>query len=266
MKKVVGVTGATGTIGKVLIGILEKRGWEVKKLEGDINDKRSVEKLVSGSNWIIHLAIYQNNYDDKYDKFYQVNVKGTENLLEKVAENKVNVLLVSSVMVYKDCGQVERNENWDLNTEETGNFYVRSKIEQLNLLKNFKNLEWMVVIPTIVENKNDIRGGVMSALGDKNRMINVVEINDLCEGIIRCMEKGKMGERYILGGQNLNVESLRSFPFRIPNWVLLVIRNLVIINKYRKLLDNIIYGINYNMNFSSAKAKREIGYNPRWRL
>lgn len=169
------ITGASGFVGHRLSTYLLNKGISV--IEGNskncnLSNKKILRELISKSDVVIHLAVYQNLFDEKYIKFYKVNVLGTKNLLEIAKRYKKKVILLSSEVV----------------NSSNNDFYTKSKKEQLELAKAYKNIE--IIYPAAVLDLNQklpwwriAPGGIMKAIGYKEDVVNYVLIEDLCENI-----------------------------------------------------------------------------------
>jgi len=112
-----------------------------------------------------------------------------------------------------------------------------------------------------------IPGGIMSAIGDKNRIINMVDVNDVANGIVLAMEKGKLGDEYILAGENIKViDQLKKMSeylhksylkVRIPYWI---------VNIYNIICGKKMIVEPVDMVCDSSKAINELGYKINWHL
>jgi nucleoside-diphosphate-sugar epimerase len=286
-KKVVGVTGAGGRIGKVVVEKLIKMGFFVKKDRIEVGNLDEVKEFVKGCDYVIHLAVEMNNSKSE-DIFTRTNINGVSNIL-KCLNNNIKAVMVSSVVVYQETGTSLKDETWKIREAKTGNLYVDTKVEGLKIIRESKN-KVVTVMPSIVLDKSSlfnhkvslgsdvlnwifenigggIPGGIMAAIGDKNRIINFVEVNDVADGIILAMEKGVVGEEYILSGQNITtlnylkrmskIMGKRYLKIRIPFWII-TMANII--------FPNIHVLVPENMGFSSDKAKSNLSYNPLWQI
>lgn len=308
-KPKLGVTGATGMIGGVLLPLLEKSHYKVvvftrKKLEssaeivvGELLDGGKVEEFVARVDVVLHMAAAVNLVSGDETYFRQVNVEASRLILEACKKLGKKLVLVSTIAVFKDTGQKLRNEKWDL-IRSSKNRYIQTKREQLLLVESYHEIEYMVIFPAVVINPKiyssremtmtgwrgwlwqnlggGIPGGLMATIGKKDRIMNLVAVEDLCRGIIAVLEKGKWGEGYILGGENISVgEYLQKMRtnygkktawFRIPNWIIAGVGALAGKIPKVKVLREISENIPVNQYFSSAKAVEELGYKIKWRV
>jgi nucleoside-diphosphate-sugar epimerase len=245
------ITGASGRIGSNLVKSLLRQKYKVialvrnknkikkrKNLEvvvADINEIDKYKKEIKKCGIVYHLAAYQNMFDRDIREFERVNVEGTKNILNLLLDSKVErFVYVSTVMVFEKTGQIARNEKWSKKKTGGENYYVETKLRGLNLVNKYKNkIPSMIVYPTIVLDKTDKKapargflgllwkylgggtnGGLMSLVG-KKRIENFVLMPDLIRALVNCIDKGKVGEDYILGGENIFFEN-KYIKFKIP--------------------------------------------------
>lgn len=246
-KGLVLVTGGTGMIGTELVPGLIRDGFNVRVLtrnknkvekskeldivEGDILDKKVLKKAVNGVDYVVHLAVYQNVKDRNYEKFYKVNVQGTKMLLKSLLRAKIKKFLyVSTVMVFESTSKIPRDEKWK-KRRESDNYYVRSKLKALEIVDRYiEKLPIVVVYPTTVIERGVKRvpGKWMCLVGNRNRIINYVYLDELVKKLINVLHNGKIGEDYILGGENMSCREylkrnkVREY-FRIPNFLFSII-------------------------------------------
>ena len=271
MSKKVLALGGRGKIGSVLVDKLNKSGYVVESYSksegGDIRDVDKVNKSISRNDLIVHLTAKQGLSKD-WKEFWEINVEGTKNVLDACIRFKKRLIYVSTIMVFKDTGNKLADEKWNIRERKSGNYYVDSKVEALKLVKNYqKKLDIAVVYPTIVLDKKSIKDGQkpgrwMSLIGNKNRIVNIVWMDDLVDGLVKLIKSEKKGD-YILGGFNIKVDDylellkVLKWP-RVPYWL------IVLLNKFVFLLPGILKELVKsplgNMNFSSKKAKKELKY------
>lgn len=301
------ITGATGKIGKVLIKELLDKDYKIKALvrdpsniniqnnleiiKGDICDRKIIDKALLNCDSIIHLAAYQNPNNENEKEFYRVNVEGTKILLDLAKKRNIQKFLyISTAMVFESTGKIPRNEKWRVNDKEKYNLYVKSKVEALNIVrKYFIKVPTIILYPTVVvdalefnsENLNmkgwqkvmlktiggGVPGGLMSLIGDKNRIINIIFIDNLVEAIINALYKGKKGDDYILGGVNITVDNylkeiakikkIKRFPFRFPLFIFKFISLFKLPGL--KIFELIAQNPPQDLCFDSRKAQNTLG-------
>ncbi len=234
------VTGATGFIGGNLVRELLKdghdvralcrpkadrsmlRGLDVEILTGDLRDRASLAWAVEGREAVFHTAALYSLWSPDPRNFIKTNVDGTVNILEAAMEGSVSrVVYTSTASVFGHWkGGPVPNERSTCSLEEIADGYHRSKFlaeaQALDFCK--RGLDMVVVNPTAPIGPWDpkptptgrivldfIRGR-MPAYIDTG--INIVDVRDVARGHILAYEKGRTGERYILGNRNLTLKEL----------------------------------------------------------
>lgn len=280
--KKVFVTGASGRIGSYLVKALLKEKYQVivlvrnknkiKKRKNlrivvaDINEIDKYEKEIKKCEVVYHLAAYQNMFDRDISEFNRVNVDGTKNILDLLVDSKIKKFIyVSTVMVFKQTGKIPRNERWPKKLSGGENYYVESKLRGLEIVNQYKSkIPTIVVYPTIVMDVTDKKaptkgimgllwkylgggtnGGLMSLVGQK-RVENFILMPKLIEAMINCIEKGKLGQDYILGGENV-IFNNKYIKFKIPI-------NFLRLFSFIKIIGMIVRNPPGDLCFSSKKA------------
>jgi dihydroflavonol-4-reductase len=233
------VTGGTGFLGSHIARKLVQRGERVKillrrtsrtsnienidaeRVYGDILDVGSVKVALKGCDTIYHVAGFVSSKKADYKKMEDINVRGTINVLSAALEEGVKraVYTSSVAAIGVDPGGGIANEDTPFTLEGRGIQYVNTKyhaeIEALKLYE--KGLPLVVVNPSIVIASGDI---YLSSTGFilwycKRKFPgyietggNIVDVEDVAEGHILASEKGKLGERYILGNKNGSLKEL----------------------------------------------------------
>jgi nucleoside-diphosphate-sugar epimerase len=295
---VVAVTGASGTIGKMVIKKLVERDfgvralireqsvnhWEKEKrvevIRGDICDEKILTRLFDGVDGVIHLAVEMDSALP-WEVFKLVNIDSVKMVL-KLAPKKAKLVVASSVVVYDDTGRtIPQGETWKRRVDSTDK-YVKSKIKALKIVEKSKRKVVSVMPATVVDHEifgreqfitdnwilkwlwnnvgGGIPGGLMAAVGDRGRIMNFVEVRDVAEGVVLALLKGKVGEEYILSGENITSgEYLKKMAQKChKNYLKVPIPHF-----FLKMfgLGNVV-----NMYFSNNKAKKELGYEPKWKI
>ena len=237
------VTGATGFMGSSIVRELLRDGVEVRVLlrknsptgniegldveeaYGDIRDGESVKSALKGCDTLYQTAALFATWVPDSRALYDVNVEGTKTVLNAALEQGVEkVVYTSSIAAIGFHGaDSPANEEAEFNLWETGDHYSRSKylgeVEALKVCK--KGLPVVVVNPAMVIGVRDIRPtpagkSIVDILNKKvpgyiDGGVNLVDVEDVARGHILAAQKGRVGERYILGNENL---SLRDY-FRL---------------------------------------------------
>jgi dihydroflavonol-4-reductase len=231
------VTGATGFVGNHVARALIKRGEHVRVLSrkssnrsfladlpkidfatGDLRDKASLDQAVKGCKGLYHVAAdYRFDVSDQADT-YKSNVEGTRNLLEAAGNAGVKKIVYTSTV---GCiGFIKdglANETSPVSVDMMVGTYKRTKFqaEQAVLELAKKGLPVVIVNPTApvgeLDNKPTPTGdmivrflkGKMPAVIDTG--LNLIDVRDCALGHILAAEKGRIGERYILGCKNMTL-------------------------------------------------------------
>lgn len=233
------VTGATGFIGVNLVKKLTESGNDVvilvrknsdcsifsnlniKKITGDILDKESIKNAMKGCSSVYHLAAFISFNKNDYDDLFNVNVTGTKNIVESSLEFSIQKLVyVSACAVFG----VSDNKNKLLNEKTIYNptkndvyAYTKKKAEEEILKGCSKGLNAIIVNPATVYGKGDkhLNSGFIIKQIYSNKFLiappggtSVVSIDDVVDGIILAIEKGKNAERYILANEMMEFTKL----------------------------------------------------------
>jgi dihydroflavonol-4-reductase len=306
------VTGASGFIGANLVHELAARGHAAKlllrpesdvrglagvKLErvtGDLLDRKLLEREIAGCDWCFHVAASYQLWMRDYAPMYAANVEGTRNVLEAAGKAGCKKIVYTSTV---GCIGLPKNENGKFTpTDETAfateaqmtNHYKRSKwqAEQVALELARNGLPVVIVNPSAPVGPRDVKPTptgqlILDFLNRKlpaflDTGLNWVHVRDVAIGHILAAEKGKFGERYILGSaagnwtmqQMLQVlEEITGLPapkMRVPYWVALAAAHVdeTISSMTGKPPKAPLAGVRmakYKMWFNPAKAIRELG-------
>jgi dihydroflavonol-4-reductase len=304
------VTGATGFVGghvaRVLAGqgaqlrLLVRSGSDLRNIEdlpaervtGDLRQPESLARAMSGCDTVFHVAADYRLWVRDPDQMYRSNVDGTSGLLEAAAKNHVQrVVYTSSVatMGFTSNGH-PADESSPVALENMIGHYKRSKFlaETVAMKAAQSGLPVVIVNPTTPVGERDIKPTptgriVVDFLKRKfpayvDTGLNLVDVIECAKGHIAALERGRVGERYILGGENLTLKQildklsaitgLPSPRVRVP-YVLALATGVVdelFTGRIRRrepraTIDAVRMG-RKKMFVSSAKAERELG----WRL
>ena len=255
------VTGGTGFVGNAVARALAGRGYRVRALvrpgrdaarlrelgaevvQGDLLDEASLAAAVDGVEGLFHVAAVYAYWTADPAMLYRVNVDGTTALLAAARQAGVRrAVFTSTVATLKWPGRGRlADERSVASLEEMAGHYKRSKwlAEQAALTANGDGFAVVVVNPTAPFGPWDARPtptGRIVLEFMRRRMpgyvqsgINVVDVDDVAAGHVSAFERGRAGERYILGNENLNlaevygllgeVTGLRRLPVRVPYWL-----------------------------------------------
>ena len=302
------VTGATGFLGSHVARALAAQGADLrllirptsnlKNLEGlkadtavgDLRDPASLEKAMSGCDCVFHVAADYRLWLPHPQEMYRSNVEGTRAILDAARKNGVRrVVYTSSVATigFRSDG-VAANEDSPVSLADMIGHYKRSKFmaEQLALEAGRSGMHVVTVNPTTPIGENDIKPTptgriVVDFLKRKfpayvETGLNLVDVHDCARGHIAALEKGRSGERYILGGQDLTLKQildklgamtgLPSPTIKLPYFFAFMtgvvdetITGHLLKREPRATMDTVRMGKKM-MFASSAKAERELGW------
>ena len=234
MKKL--VTGATGFMGSAIVRELLKDGEEVKVLArktsdtrningldveiayGDIREGDSVKKALKGCDTLYYTAAFFAHWVPDKKLPYEVNVEGTKTSMKAALDAGVQkVVYTSTNNTMGAHGPVPADESAEFNHWKSGDHYSISKYLAEVEARKFVPMGLPVVIvnPTLVIGVRDIKptpSGQMIidiATGQMPGYIeggtNIIDVEDVARGHILAAKKGRVGERYLFGNQNMTV-------------------------------------------------------------
>ena len=302
------VTGATGFLGSHVARVLADQGAHLrllvrptsnlKNLEGlkaetatgDLRDAASLEKSMSGCDTVFHVAADYRLWVRDPNEMYRSNVAGTRALLEASRKNGVaRVVYTSSVATVGFTGYGRpADEDSPVSLADMIGHYKRSKFmaEQIALEAGRGGMQVVTVNPTTPIGEQDVKPTptgriVVDFLKRKfpayvETGLNLVDVRECARGHVAAFEKGRTGERYILGGEDLTLKQildklgqitgLPSPKIKLPyifafaaGIVDEAVTGLLLRREPRATVDTVRMG-KKKMFASSAKAERELGW------
>jgi dihydroflavonol-4-reductase len=235
------VTGASGFLGWHVARVLLERGYpvrallrqgshidalDVERVTGDLRDAASLERAVSGCGLVFHAAADYRLWARDPRDLYRGNVDGTRNLLQAAKQAGVERVVYTSTV---GCIGIPRmvdgnagvgNEETPVSIRDMAGDYKRSKFLAEQVALEFARGGFPVVIvnPTAPVGDHDVKptptgkivldflNGDMPAFIDTG--LNVVDVGDTAVGHVLACERGRSGERYILGSENLTLAEI----------------------------------------------------------
>lgn len=307
------VTGASGFVGANLVHELlarghtvrallrpasDRRGLEGARIEevpGDLADSAALERSLRGCDWCFHVAASYHLWLRDYGPMYAANVEGTRNVITAAARAGCHRIVYTSTVGCVGVPQanvqgrvVPSDEHTPVSEGQMSNHYKRSKwlAEQAALELAGQGLPVVIVNPSAPIGPRDVKptptGKVivdflnrqMPAYLDTG--LNWVHVRDVCAGHILAAEKGRVGERYILGNAEGNwtmkeafavleeISGVRAPRMRIPYALALAAAYVdeglsFFTHKPPKAVLAGVRMAKYKMFFNPAKAIRELG-------
>ena len=227
------VTGGAGFVGRHLVAALKERGETVRVLDlvpvdgvdmiaGSVNDADAAMRAAQGVDAIFHLAGNAELWAPDGDAFDRVNHLGTRMMLEAARAAGVRRFvhcssLTTLVGAGTPIGASTADEATRLTGEDMLGPYPRSKFLAERAVET-SGLDAVIAIPTEPLGAGDenltpptrmilgLLGGTIPATIDC--MLNFVDVKSLAEGIVAARDRGRRGERYLLGGENVSMRRL----------------------------------------------------------
>ena len=234
------VTGATGFIGAAVARTLTAAGVEVRALvrpgsdlrnlsdlkvepvHGDLRDRESLRRALMNCRHLYHVAAHYALWANNPAIFYETNVTGTRTLLETAQDLKIERVVYTSTIgaIGLPDGGGPGTEDTPVSLSHMAGDYKRSKyLAEQEVLKLARaGLPVVIVNPSAPVGAGDVKPtptGQIIVDFMKGRMwayietgMNLIDVDDVAIGHLRAMERGRTGERYILGHHNLSLQEI----------------------------------------------------------
>lgn len=234
------VTGGTGFIGGAVVRQLVAAGHAVRvlvrpgtdtrqidglpveRVEGDLEREESLRQGMEGCDWVFHLAALYAFWGYRWEDFYRTNVEGTRRLLAIAAQVGVPRIVYTSSIATLGIpkGDSPANEDTPVTLNEKIGHYKRSKFLAEEVARAYARQGVPVVIvnpaaPVGVGDFKPTPTGQMIVDFLNGRMFGyvdtgmcIVDVEDIATGHLLAAQRGRVGERYILGGENLPLKQV----------------------------------------------------------
>ena len=305
------ITGANGFIGSAVLRLLINKGHDVRALvrpdsdrrnfngidveitEGDLRNTESLKRAVTGCSNVFHIAADYRLWIPDPDTMYKTNVDGTRNLVIAATDAGVDKIVYTSSVATLGFNKngTPSDETTPVSLENMFGHYKRSKFlaeQEVSKLVKERSCPVTIVNPSTPVGPGDIKPTptgkiVLDTL--RKRMpayvdtgLNIVHVDDVANGHLLAMEKGVIGERYILGGDDMTLASILEYicvsqdmsppTIKLPHNLVLPIawfmeRIASITHKEPRATVDSIRMSKKMMYYSSKKAKEKLGYQSR---
>jgi dihydroflavonol-4-reductase len=311
MSDIAFVTGASGFVGSAVARQLAAKGFALRlavrassrldNVEGlgaeivtvDMRDRAGLTKAMSGSRYLFHVAADYRLWAKDPSEIERNNLEGTRAVMQAAqAAGVERIVYTSSVATLKARTDGVAVDETCRHTEQSAiGAYKRSKLVAERLVERMvadEGLAAVIVSPSTPIGPRDIKptptgriiieaatGGIPAFL---DTGLNLVHVDDVAAGHLLALEKGRIGQSYILGGEDVQFGDMvavicglvgRKAPTialpRVPLFPIAVIAEAVamITGKEPFITVDALKMAKYHMFFSSAKAKAELGYTAR---
>jgi dihydroflavonol-4-reductase len=305
------ITGASGFLGSAVCRRLIAAGHAVRALAragsprrnfegldveiviGDLNEPASLRRAVAGCEALFHVAADYRLWARHPAELYNTNVEGTRALIEAALDAGVaRIVYTSSVAALGiNPDRTPADEETPVTVAAMIGHYKRSKFlaeESVRKLIADHRAPVVIVNPSTPVGPRDIRPtptgrmivdmmrGKLPAFVDTG--LNIVHVDDVAEGQLLAFERGGVGQRYVLGGEDMTLRAILGIiaeqagvpapKLRLPHALVLPVawmsERVAALTGREPLatVDGVRMARKF-MWFSSAKAKRELGYAPR---
>lgn len=267
----------------------------IEIVKGDLLDLDSLENLFKDSDkyitYVMHIASIVTVNPDYNQLVMDVNVKGTKNIIDmSIKYNIKRLLYCSSTGAIPELKKGKISETEDFDEEKVLGCYSKSKALATKLVLSYKDkLDVVVVHPSGILGPNDYAKGettrvLIDIINGKmkagiNGSFNLCDVRDLANGAILALRNGRRGECYILANDEVSFKKFakmiskeaknnKKVKLFLPIWI----SNLIAKKMEKKAKKNgtkplmttfSVYNLARNNDFSSEKAKRELGYETR---
>ncbi|MBN2303472.1 MAG: NAD-dependent epimerase/dehydratase family protein [Anaerolineae bacterium] len=231
------VTGGTGFVGSHVARALVAQGCTVRILRratsrldavqdiacehavGDVLDYASLVDAMQGVDWVFHVAAVADYWRSNPARIYEVNVDGTRNVLRAAEETGVQRVIFTSsaaAMGYRDDDDLRVVDesvrfNWDVHLTPYGHSKFLAEAEVYRAIQ--RGLDCVILNPTVITGPGDLNQISSSVVVEMARGhvpptvppggVTVIDVRDVADAHVAAAERGRTGERYLLGAVDL---------------------------------------------------------------
>ncbi len=305
------LTGATGYLGSQIARELRARRMpfrvlvrdpsrldfdsavaaECEVIVGDLLDERALERALRGARWVIHTAALVKMWVRDYRDFRRVNVDGLKNLLRRAAGAGVERVVYTSSFIALGPSADSHAAEGLRHSGPFSNEYEETKAQALEWLRTegFRQFPVIGLLPGVIYGpgpltEGNLVGGMIhqylsgkfpALFGSGEQRWSFAFIKDVAEAHRLALERGRVGEEYVLGGDNRSLNDffrilqdasrvrrpIRRLPFavgKLAGALDLALANLF--GRRPRLTPGVVEIFKHDWVYSSAKAVRELGY------
>jgi dihydroflavonol-4-reductase len=305
------VTGATGFVGAAVTRKLLAGGYEVRTMMradsdrrnlanldveitvGDLQDPASLAKAVRGTQLLFHVAADYRLWVPDQKAMYETNVEGTRRLMQAAMDAGLErIVYTSSVATLGiPANSQPGREDTPTSIDNMIGPYKRSKFMAEEVVRHMANTEQcpvVIVNPSTPIGPGDLKPTpsgrmILDAVNGRipafvNTGLNIVHVDDVADGHLLALKKGRIGAHYILGSEDMSLEVLlgqvarlvgrRPPRVRIPHQLAMGVAHVSeawsrVSRREPQVTLDAVRMARKIMYFSSDKAKQELGYMPR---
>lgn len=302
------VTGGTGLVGSNLVHALLRRGVQVRVLargtddralrgmdaeiiRGDVRDEDDVRLAMKGCDTVFHTAAIVSHWPRERDLMFAVNVGGTSTVVEAALrqhiERFVHTSSIATIGPDPHDGMMTEETPFDPGRRRVAYRMSKWSSERIVLEAVRTGLPAVVVNPSVIMGPRDhrVHGGRIVRDVARRRIFyatqggtNIVSALDVAEGHIAAARQGRIGERYILAGENRSFVEIFQVaaeetggvaptfivPTSMVRAIAATVESMAAVLRVRPWVTReLVAGIGRHRRYSSEKAARELGYEPR---
>jgi dihydroflavonol-4-reductase len=300
------VTGASGFVGSAVANAIRDAGLQVRVLirassprinldpsdavvVGDICNRDGVAAALRGVRYLVHTAADYRLWAPSPAEIFRTNVEGTCILMEEALRAGVErIVYTSSVATIEPCTGGSSDESRPLSEDRAIGPYKKSKVVAERLVEDMVRrygLPAVIVNPSTPIGPRDVRPtptGRIIVEAARGRMpgfvdtgLNLVHVDDVAAGHLAALRKGVIGERYILGGENVSLRTMLAdiahLVGRRPPWLRMPVAVAYPVAVAAELWSHVsgrepfatrdaLRMARHHMFFNDAKARRDLAY------